>query len=32
MTPATRIWVESLLRLVKGIVSETEKWLKADNT
>lgn len=30
MTPATRIWIESLLRLVKGIVSETEKWLKSE--
>lgn len=30
MTPATRTWVESLLRLVKGMVAETEKWLKAE--
>jgi hypothetical protein len=30
MTPATRTWIEALLRLVKGMVAETEKWLKAE--
>lgn len=29
MSPATRTFIEALLRLAKGIISETEKWLKA---
>lgn len=29
MTPATRTLLEALLRLAKGMIAETEKWLKA---
>jgi hypothetical protein len=29
MTPATRTLIEALLRLAKGMIAETEKWLKA---
>jgi len=29
MTPATRVFLEALIRLVRGACTETEKWLKA---
>jgi len=29
MSPVTRLWIEALLRHIKGMVAETEKWLKA---
>jgi len=29
MSPATRTLLEALLRLAKGMIAETEKWLKA---
>lgn len=29
MSPATKTWIEALLRLAKGMIAETEKWLKA---
>lgn len=29
MSPATRVFVEALIRLGKGVLAETEKWLKA---
>lgn len=29
MTPATKIYLEALVRLAKGVIAETEKWLKA---
>ncbi len=29
MSPATRIWIEAMLRLIRGMCTETEKWLKA---
>lgn len=28
MNPATRIWIEALLRLAKGMIAATERWLK----
>jgi hypothetical protein len=28
MSPATRTFIEALLRLAKGMIAETEKWLK----
>jgi hypothetical protein len=31
MTPATRTLIEALLRLAKGMIAETEKWLKAQD-
>lgn len=29
MSPATRTFIEALIRLAKGLIAETEKWLKA---
>lgn len=29
MSPATRVLIEALVRLGKGVISEVEKWLKA---
>jgi hypothetical protein len=29
VTPATKAWLEALVRLLKGFASETEKFLKA---
>lgn len=29
MSPATRTFIEAALRLGKGLIAETEKWLKA---
>lgn len=29
MTIATRTFLEALIRLAKGMIAETEKWLKA---
>lgn len=29
MSPSTRTLIEALLRLAKGMIAETEKWLKA---
>lgn len=31
MSPSTRIFIEALLRLAKGLISETEKWLKSQS-
>jgi hypothetical protein len=31
MKPATKMWIEALLRLAKGMIAETEKWLKAQD-
>jgi len=31
VTIATRTFIEALLRLAKGAISEAEKWLKAEN-
>jgi hypothetical protein len=28
MNPATRVYVVALIRLAKGVIAETEKWLK----
>ena len=28
MTGPTRLFVEALIRLAKGVIAETEKWLK----
>lgn len=32
MSPATRTLIEALLRLAKGMIAETEKWLKAQDS
>jgi len=29
MSPATRVLIEALIRLVRGMCTETEKWLRA---
>jgi len=31
MTMATRVFVEALLRLAKGVITETEQWLKSQD-
>jgi len=31
MTIATRTFIEALVRLAKGVIAETERWLKAQN-
>ena len=31
MSPVTRLWIEAMLRLVRGMCTETEKWLKAQD-
>lgn len=31
MTPATKTYIEDLLRLAKGVIAVTEKWLKAQD-
>lgn len=31
MSPATRVFIGALLRLCKGMIAETEKWLKAQD-
>lgn len=31
MSPATKTLIEALLRLAKGMIAETEKWLKAQD-
>lgn len=28
MSPATKLWIAAILRLAKGMIAETEKWLK----
>jgi hypothetical protein len=32
MTTATRIFIEALIRHGKGVIAETEKWLKSQET
>ncbi len=29
MSPATKFWIETLIRLAKGMIAATEQWLKA---
>lgn len=31
MTPATRTFIEALIRLMRGVCTEAEKWLKAQD-
>jgi hypothetical protein len=31
MSPSTRTLVSALIRLAKGLIAETEKWLKAQD-